>query len=44
MDWYSFAVTDWEVYQDPTRTAKQVEFSKISTEQYEEITGESYSA
>lgn len=44
MDWYSFAVSDWEVYEDSSRTAIYVKFNKISVEQYEQITGEPYTA
>lgn len=42
MDYYQFAVTDWEVYQDQSRIAVYVDFGKITPEQYKGITGESY--
>lgn len=44
MDWYQYAQNDWEVYHDPSRIAKYVEFGKITPEQYEQITGETYQA
>lgn len=44
MDWYKTATNDWNFYHDTTRIAKYVEFGKITTTQYEEITGESYVA
>lgn len=44
MDWYSYAKNDWEIYQDTARIKKYVQFSKITTAQYEEITGEPYVA
>lgn len=42
MDWMLFARNDWDVYSDPTRIAKYVEFGKITPEQYAEIVGEEY--
>lgn len=44
MDWFLFAQNDWEVYQDATRIAKYVQKSKITADQYQEITGEPYTA
>ncbi|WP_019381871.1 XkdX family protein [Cytobacillus oceanisediminis] len=44
MDWYSFALSDWEVYGDPSRIAIYVQFNKITAEQYENITEEPYTA
>jgi hypothetical protein len=40
MDWYAYAQKDWYYYQDKTRISKYVEFGKITTAQYQEITGE----
>jgi uncharacterized XkdX family phage protein len=40
MDWYAYAQNDWNIYHDPTRIQKYVEFGKITQEQYNEITGE----
>lgn len=44
MDWYVAAQNDWDVYQDKSRIAKFVQFEKITTVQYQEITGEPYVA
>jgi hypothetical protein len=42
MDWYQTALIDWDVYQDKTRISMFVAKGKITTIQYEEITGEPY--
>jgi hypothetical protein len=44
MDWYQAAENDWEVYHDPSRIKKYVQFNKITTAQFEEITGQTYTA
>lgn len=44
MDWYKQAGNDWSIYQDLARIKKYVQFGKITSEQYEEITEESYIA
>ncbi|MFS0776270.1 XkdX family protein [Neobacillus sp. 3P2-tot-E-2] len=42
MDWYKTASDDWDIYHDTSRIQKYVQFGKITEEQYQEITGESY--
>lgn len=42
MDWFSYAQNDWSIYHDTTRIAKYVQFGKLTSDQYEEITGEPY--
>jgi len=42
MDWFQAAKNDWEVYHDPSRIKKYVQFKKITETQYQEITGEPY--
>lgn len=40
MDWYKIAKDDWTFYHDKSRLAKYVEYGKITSSQYTEITGE----
>lgn len=42
MDWYSFALMDYRFYADPNRIKQYVINQKISTEQFQSITGEIY--
>jgi hypothetical protein len=42
VDWYQAAKNDWEVYKDPSRIKKYVQFNKITPEQYEQLTGQTY--
>lgn len=44
MDWYLAAQNDWSVYHDKTRIAKFVVYNKITADQYQQITGEPYTA
>lgn len=44
MDWFLAAQNDWDVYHDTSRIAKYVSFNKITPDQYQEITGEPYTA
>jgi uncharacterized XkdX family phage protein len=44
MDWYLCAQNDWSVYHDTSRIATFVQKGKITTEQYQSITGEAYTA
>lgn len=37
MDWYQIAKNDWEIYHDPDRINKYVQFGKITQAQYDEI-------
>lgn len=37
MDWFAVAQNDWDVYQDPTRIQRFVDYEKITQEQYYEI-------
>jgi hypothetical protein len=43
VDWFLVAKNDWEVYKDNGRISMFVLRGKITSEQYEEITGEPYS-
>jgi uncharacterized XkdX family phage protein len=43
MDWFQYARSDWEVYHDPNRIKVFVQKGKITTNQYQDITGEPYS-
>jgi hypothetical protein len=42
MDWFSYAQNDWSIYHDTTRIAKYVQYGKLTSDQYEQITGEPY--
>lgn len=42
MDWYQYALNDWGIYHDAARIKKYVEFGKINSTQFQEITGEVY--
>lgn len=42
MNFLQFAITDWGVYQDPSRIAVYVEKGKITESDYQDITGEEY--
>ncbi|WP_147536105.1 XkdX family protein [Bacillus marasmi] len=44
MDWHKQAENDWSIYQDASRIKKYVQFGKITEEQYQVITGESYTS
>jgi uncharacterized XkdX family phage protein len=44
MDWNQAAKNDWEVYHDPTRIAMYVKKGKITPEQYQQVTGQTYVA
>lgn len=44
MDWFLAAQNDWDVYHDTSRIKKFVTYNKITPEQYQEITGEPYTA
>jgi uncharacterized XkdX family phage protein len=44
MDWYQYAKSDWEVYHDSSRIKMYVQKGKITSEQYQAITGEPYLA
>jgi hypothetical protein len=42
VDWYQFALNDWDVYHDSLRIKEYVSFSKITESEYESIVGETY--
>lgn len=42
MDWFEAAQNDWEVYHDPSRIRLFVEFGKITSDQFTDITNEPY--
>lgn len=42
MDWFQAAKNDWDVYHDSTRIQMFVQKGKITSAQYEEITGDPY--
>ncbi|MCQ6275749.1 XkdX family protein [Bacillus sp. V3B] len=42
MDFYPFALSDWEVYHDTERIRVFVQLGKITDQQYETITKEPY--
>lgn len=44
MDWFKIAQNDWEVYYETSRIKMFVQKGKITAAQYEEITGEPYTA
>lgn len=44
MDWFQIAQDDWNIYQDPTRIADYVKMGKITADQYQQITGQVYTA
>jgi uncharacterized XkdX family phage protein len=44
LDWFKLATNDWTIYQDKNRIAAFVQKGKITECQYEEITGEPYTA
>jgi uncharacterized XkdX family phage protein len=44
MNWMLFATNDWEVYRDAIRIANYVQKGKITPEQYEQVTGQTYVA
>jgi uncharacterized XkdX family phage protein len=44
MNWFQLATNDWSIYYDPTRIGMYVQKGKITPEQYQQITGQTYVA
>jgi uncharacterized XkdX family phage protein len=44
MNWFQIAKNDWNTYHDTARIKNFVVKGKITAEQYQEITGETYVA